>query len=294
MPVPPVPAAEIAADVRRALEEDIGAGDLSAALIPSGPGEATVITRAAGVLCGRAWFDAAFLQLNPEIRSIWHAADGDEVAPGQILCELAGDAHALLSGERTALNFLQLLSGVASKTRRAVACVAGTRARIVDTRKTLPGLRQAQKYAVRVGGGDNHRLALWDAILLKENHILAAGSIRAALAAAFRAAEAAGARCRFIQIEVETLAELAEALAAGAPMVLLDNFDLATLAEAVALNHGRAILEASGGVDFVTLPAIAQTGVDRISIGALTKDIQALDLSMRFTVPQTANLRTAS
>jgi nicotinate-nucleotide pyrophosphorylase (carboxylating) len=279
----PIPLAdEIAANVRIALAEDIGPGDLTAALIPVGtPGRATVVTREAGVLCGVGWFDATFRALDPAIRVAWRAREGETIAPGQTLCALEGPARALLSGERTALNFLQLLSGVASKTRRHVEIVAGTKAGIVDTRKTLPGLRRAQKYAVRVGGGGNHRLALWDAILIKENHIMAAGGIRAAVEAAFQTAAARG-RCRFIQVEVETLAELEEALAAHAPMALLDNFSLPMLREAVALNRGRAVLEASGGLNQEQLRAIAETGVDRISIGALTKHVEALDLSMRF------------
>lgn len=277
--------AEIAANVDAALSEDVGPGDLTAALIPAGkPGRARVISREAAVLCGTAWFAECFRQLDPGLSITWHAAEGDAIAPEQLLCELEGEARVLLTGERTALNFLQLLSGVATKTRQYAQVVAGTRAQVVDTRKTLPGLRLAQKYAVRVGGGGNHRLALWDAILIKENHIMAAGSITAAVAAAFQVAEQSGGRCRFIQVEVENLAELEEALQAGAPMVLLDNFSLEMLRQAVALNQGRAILEASGGVTMEGLRAIAETGVDRISIGTLTKDVQALDLSMRFSI----------
>lgn len=282
----PVPLeAEIAANVRAALAEDVGAGDLTAELIPAGkPGRARVIAREAATLCGVAWFTECFRQLDPGVRISWHAQDGDRISPDQLLCDIKGEARVLLTGERSALNFLQLLSGVATKTRHYADLVAGTRAQVVDTRKTLPGLRLAQKFAVRVGGGGNHRLALWDAILIKENHIMAAGSISAAVAAARNVAEAAGGRCRFIQVEVENLAELEEALNAGAPMVLLDNFSLAMLREAVALNQGRAILEASGGVTEASLRAIAETGVDRISIGTLTKDVQALDLSMRFVI----------
>jgi nicotinate-nucleotide pyrophosphorylase (carboxylating) len=276
---------EIRANVRAALAEDIGAGDLTASLIPMGkPARATVITREAGVLCGIPWFNECFRQLDPAIHIVWQAAEGDMLAPCQPLCELEGEARKLLSGERAALNFLQLLSGVATKTRRYAQCVSGTRAQVVDTRKTLPGLRLAQKYAVRVGGGGNHRLALWDAILIKENHIMAAGGIRAAVAAAFKLAEAAQGRCRFIQVEVENLEELRESLEARAPWVLLDNFSLDMLREAVALNQGKAVLEASGGLALDKLRAIAETGIDRISIGALTKDVQALDLSMRFTL----------
>jgi nicotinate-nucleotide pyrophosphorylase (carboxylating) len=272
---------EIAADVRRALAEDVGPGDLSALLVPKAPAKASVITREPGVLCGTAWFDAAFLQLEAGARIHWHAKDGDAIAAGQALCSIEGDARTLLSGERTALNFLQLLSGVASKARRYADAVKGTKAQVVDTRKTLPGLRLAQKYAVLAGGGGNHRLALWDAILVKENHILAAGGIRPALDAAFALAKAEP-RCRFVQIEVEGIGELEEALAAGAKMVLLDNFGLPMLEEAVRTTGGRASLEASGGVGFESIRAIAETGVDRISVGALTKDVKALDLSMRF------------
>ena len=282
-PVPLEP--EISANVRAALAEDVGPGDLTAELIPAGkPGRARVIAREAATLCGTAWFTECFRQLDPSVRISWHARDGDRISPDQLLCDLEGEARVLLTGERSALNFLQLLSGVATKARHYADLVEGTRAQVVDTRKTLPGLRLAQKYAVRVGGGGNHRLALWDAILIKENHIMAAGSITAAVAAARTVAEAAGGRCRFIQVEVENLRELEEALNAGAPMVLLDNFSLAMLAQAVALNQGRAILEASGGVTEASLRAIAETGVDRISIGTLTKDVQALDLSMRFVI----------
>lgn len=270
-------------DVTAALTEDIGAGDLTAQLVPSGqPARATVISREAGVLCGCAWFDACFQRLDPETRITWAANDGDRIAPGQTLCTIEGDARALLSAERSALNFLQLLSAVASKARIYADAIADTKAQVVDTRKTLPGLRIAQKYAVRVGGGANHRLALWDAILIKENHILAAGGIRPALEAARATAEAAGERCRFIQIEVENLDELREALDAGAIMILLDNFSLDMMREAANINAGRAILEASGNVTLETLRPIALTGVDRISIGALTKDVTAMDLSMRF------------
>jgi nicotinate-nucleotide pyrophosphorylase (carboxylating) len=282
-PVPLAP--EIAANVAAALREDVGAGDLTADLIPADrTGAATVIAREAAVLCGTAWFDACFRQIDPDVRIDWLATDGDRIAPEQVLCRLTGQARSLLTGERSALNFLQLLSGVASKTRIYADVVAGTRAQVVDTRKTLPGLRLAQKYAVLVGGGGNHRLALWDAILIKENHIMAAGSIAAALAAARAVAQAAGPRCRFVQVEVENLAELDEALQAGAGMVLLDNFPLDMMRAATTGNAGRAILEASGGVSLEGLRAIAETGVDRISIGALTKDVKALDLSMRFSV----------
>ncbi len=270
----------IAENVRAALAEDLGeAGDLTAQLIPADQrARARVITREAAVLAGRPWFDACFRALDASVRITWHAADGDAIAAGQTLCEIEGNARALLSAERPALNFLQTLSGVASLTRRYVEAIAGTRARIYDTRKTLPGLRLAQKYAVRIGGGANHRTGLFDGILIKENHIAAAGGVRPALEAAFRLAP----RGVFVQIEVETLVQLEEALAAGARLILLDNFDLAGMREAVRLTAGRAELEASGGVNLETVRAIAETGVDRISVGALTKHVRAVDLSMRF------------
>jgi nicotinate-nucleotide pyrophosphorylase (carboxylating) len=277
------PAAEIERNVDGALAEDVAGGDLTAQLIPAGqPGTATVISREAATLCGTAWFEAAFRKVDPACRITWHAQDGDRVQPNQLLCDIAGPARALLTAERTGLNFLQLLSGVATRTRRFVDTVAGTRARIVDTRKTLPGLRLAQKYAVTCGGGDNHRIGLYDAILIKENHIMAAGGIAQAVAAAKAVAAAATVPCKFIQVEVENLEELRQALAAGATMVLLDNMSLADMAEASRLAAGQAVLEASGGVSLETVRAIAETGVDRISIGGLTKDVQALDLSMRF------------
>lgn len=276
-------AEEITRNVAAALAEDVGAGDLTAALVPAARTmRATVVAREAGVLCGRDWFDACVLRLDPEARVSWSAEEGGRIEAGQVLCTLQGDARALLTAERSALNFLQLLAAVASKTRIYADAIAGTRAQVVDTRKTLPGLRIAQKYAVRAGGGGNHRLALWDAILIKENHIHAAGGIAQAVAAARTIAAQAGGRCKFIQVEVENLSELQEALAAGADMILLDNFTLETLREAVHLNAGRAVLEASGNVTLPTLRAIAETGVDRISVGALTKDVKALDLSMRF------------
>ena len=275
---------EIARNVAAALAEDVGAGDLTASLIPSDRrGQATVIARESAIVCGTDWFTAAFAALSKDIDIEWKVRDGDRVEPNALLCTLRGPARVLLTGERTALNFLQLLSGVATKTHVFVHTVAGTRAQIVDTRKTLPGLRVAQKYAVWCGGGGNHRMGLHDAILVKENHILAAGGIAAVLQNSSAIAAASGGRCQFIQIEVENLAELDEALAAGAKMVLLDNFDLVALRQAVALTGGRAILEASGGVNLETVRAIAETGVDRISIGGLSKDVQALDLSMRFT-----------
>jgi nicotinate-nucleotide pyrophosphorylase (carboxylating) len=276
-------AEEIERNVAAALAEDVGAGDLTAQLVPADKHvRATVISREHAVLCGTAWFVRCFNSLDPAIAMTWHAADGERVAPGQTLCEMSGPARTLLTGERTALNFLQMLSGVATKTRQFADAVAGTPAQIVDTRKTLPGLRLAQKYAVLCGGGGNHRLGLYDAILIKENHILAAGSIAAALAEASKIADAAGGLCKFIQVEVETLDELQQALAAGAKMILLDNMTLGQMREAVAITSGRALLEASGNVSLDTVRGIAETGVNRISIGGLTKDVQALDLSMRF------------
>lgn len=275
--------AEIERNVTAALAEDIGAGDLTAALIPAGrQATATVISREDATICGTAWFDRVFARLDPGVRVTWRARDGEHVGANTILCELAGPARVLLTGERSALNFLQLLSGVATKARRYADAVAGTRAQVVDTRKTLPGLRLAEKYAVWCGGGGNHRLGLHDAILIKENHIMAAGSIGAALAAAQDVAQASAGRCQFIQIEVESLDELQQAIDAGAKMVLLDNFSLDEMRDAVSLAGGRLILEASGGISLDTLRAIAETGVDRISIGTLTKDVKALDLSMRF------------
>lgn len=276
-------AEEISRNVAAALAEDVGAGDLTASLVP---GErrvkATVISREAGVVCGTAWFDECVARLDPSATVSWQVADGERIAPNQLLCEIDGNGRALLTAERSALNFLQLLSAVASKARTYADAIAGTQAQVVDTRKTLPGLRIAQKYAVRAGGGGNHRLALWDAILIKENHIHAAGGIAQAMAAAKRVAEQAKDRCQFIQIEVENLDELNQALTAGATMILLDNFTLEMMREAATINAGRAVLEASGNVTLDTIRGIAETGVDRISVGALTKDVKALDLSMRF------------
>ncbi|HET7774754.1 MAG TPA: carboxylating nicotinate-nucleotide diphosphorylase [Azospira sp.] len=276
-------ALEIDRNVDAALAEDVASGDLTAQLIPAGqPGTATVISREEATLCGTAWFDAAFRKVDAACRITWHAQDGDRVKPGQLLCDIAGPARALLTAERTGLNFLQLLSGVATRTRRFVDTVTGTKAQIVDTRKTLPGLRLAQKYAVTCGGGANHRIGLYDAILIKENHILAAGGIAQAMAAAQAVAATASVPCKFIQVEVENLQELQQALDAGATMVLLDNMSLADMSQASRIAAGKAVLEASGGVSLETVRAIAETGVDRISIGGLTKDVQALDLSMRF------------
>ncbi len=270
--------AEIARNVDAALAEDVGGGDWTARLVPEATqARATIIAREACTLAGRPWFEAVFRRLDAGVAITWHFDDGASVPQGAVIATLEGPARALLTGERAALNFLQTLSAVATATRRYVEAARGTRAKIVDTRKTLPGLRVAQKYAVRMGGGTNHRMGLHDAMLIKENHIAAAGGVRQVLAAA-RAVAPAGI---WTQIEVETLAQLEEALAEGATMVLLDNMDLETMRRAVAITAGRAELEASGGVTFDTVRAIAETGVDRISIGALTKDVQAVDLSMR-------------
>ncbi len=269
---------EIQRTVAAALAEDIGTGDLTARLIPdSAEARGRVITREDAVLCGTAWFDAVFATLDPTSTILWHVQDGERVSAGQSLCDVVAGARALLTAERTALNFLQLLTGTATLTSRYVEAVAGTGAKIVDTRKTLPGLRLAQKYAVAVGGGTNHRVGLYDGILIKENHIIAAGGVAQVLAEAQRIAPSNV----FIEIEVENLDQLRAALDAGARMVLLDNMTLDEMAEAVALSGGRAELEASGGINLERVRAIAETGVDRISIGGLTKDIRAIDLSLR-------------
>ena len=270
---------EIDRNVAAALREDIGAGDWTAMLTPEGRrARASVICRTAAVLCGQAWFALVFRKLDPEVTLEWSVAEGERVAPGQMVCEIAGKARALLTGERCALNFLQTLSAVATATRRYVDIVAGTRAAIVDTRKTLPGLRLAQKYAVRIGGGLNHRIGLYDGVLIKENHVSAAGGVTQALEAARKVAP----KGVWIQIEVETLEQLEEALRAGATMILLDNMTPDQMREAVARTAGRAQLEASGGITLENVRAIADTGVDRISIGSLTKDVKGVDLSMRF------------
>lgn len=269
----------VTADVTRALLEDVGTGDLTARLVPEGrTAHARLMTRQTGILCGVEWFRRTFEELDPDVEIFWHHADGEEIVADSSLCEIEGDARALLTAERTAMNFVQLLSGVATKARRYVRAVEGTRARIYDTRKTLPGLRIAQKYAVRAGGAQNHRIGLYDGILLKENHLLAAGGVRPAVQAALREAPEGA----MVQVEVETLEQLAEALSAGARLVLLDNFDLAKMREAVAIAGDRAELEASGGINLKTVRAFAETGVHRISVGSLTKDVEALDLSMRF------------
>jgi nicotinate-nucleotide pyrophosphorylase (carboxylating) len=265
-------------DVQRALHEDIGDGDRTAALVPEGPAHAELLVRDAAVLSGIPWFDEVFRQLNQHVQITWLARDGETVRPGQILCRVEGPARALLTGERTALNFLQTLSGTATTVARYVAAVRGTRAHILDTRKTIPGLRQAQKYAVRCGGGLNHRMGLYDAILIKENHIAAAGSVRAALEQARRQTSPG----LPVEIEVESLDQLREALDAGATRILLDNLDLEQMRTAVRLADQRASLEASGGITLDTIRAVAETGVDFISIGSLTKHVHAIDLSLRF------------
>jgi nicotinate-nucleotide pyrophosphorylase (carboxylating) len=275
--------AQLAAiDCARALQEDLGSGDLTAGLIDATrSARAHVLARESAIICGAPWVEAALRQLDPAARMQWRVAEGQRCLPDQVVLEMAGAARALLSAERTALNFLQLLSAVATKTATYVEAVKGTRAQIVDTRKTLPGLRLAQKYAVKTGGGTNHRIGLYDAVLIKENHIAAAGGVTPALQAAAHLMTGVAARARFIEIEVETLVQLEEALHAGAKMVLLDNMNLSTLREAVRINAGRAVLEISGGVTLDSVRALAETGVDRISIGALTKDVKATDFSMR-------------
>ncbi|MEJ2692469.1 MAG: carboxylating nicotinate-nucleotide diphosphorylase [Candidatus Thiodiazotropha sp.] len=269
----------ISQQVSLALQEDLGSGDLTAGLIGAAKtSQVELICRESAVLCGREWFDEVFRQLSAEVTSEWYASDGEHLRPGQRLCRLQGNTRTLLSGERTALNYLQTLSGTATLARRYADAVAGTGARVLDTRKTIPGLRLQQKYAVSCGGCANHRVGLFDAILIKENHIHAAGSARQA----FLAAQASAPTGVSIEIEVESLEQLAEVLEAGARRVLLDNFDLADLRQAVALNAGQACLEASGNVNLETIRAIAETGVNDISVGALTKDVKAVDLSMLF------------
>ncbi|RFP19470.1 MULTISPECIES: carboxylating nicotinate-nucleotide diphosphorylase [unclassified Duganella] len=260
-----------------ALLEDVGSGDLTGLLVPDG-GRATarVIVREDAVLCGAPWFEGIMNCMQAGIEIDWQYAEGDLMKADSLVCTIQGPARALLTAERASLNFLQLLSGVATATRKYVDVIAGTRAAILDTRKTMPGLRLAQKYAVRVGGGQNQRLALYDGILIKENHIAAAGGITAAVLAAKRLEKGVS-----IQVEVESIAELEEALAADATSILLDNFSLDMMRDAVRLNAGRALLEASGGINFDTVRAIAETGVDRISIGSLTKDVRATDYSLR-------------
>jgi nicotinate-nucleotide pyrophosphorylase (carboxylating) len=277
--VPELPA-DLGSQVEAALAEDIGRGDVTAALVPAAQRvRGRVVTREAAVLAGRAWVDETFRRLDGAVELTWHAADGERISAGQTLFEIAGPARAVLTGERTALNFLQLLSGTATAARAYVDAVAGTRCRILDTRKTLPGLRTAQKYSVRCGGGDNHRLGLFDLVLIKENHIAAAGSITAAIAAARAGPARVG-----IEVEVETPQELEEALAATPDMILLDEFSLSDMRAAVALRDARATqvkLEASGSVTLKSVRGIAETGVDYVSVGAITKHVAAVDLSMR-------------
>ncbi len=287
---------DIAAMVATALAEDIGSGDLTASLVPeSAMARATVTTREDMVMCGQAWFDEVYRQLDPAVRVDWAVEESATVVAGTTLCSLSGPARVLLTGERTALNFVQLLAGTATRAAAFAAAVAGTKTRVLDTRKTVPGLRSAQKYAVRCGGCDNHRHGLWDGILIKENHIAAAGGIAAAVRAARSSLGTVGAPPTRregpnsppsieIEVEVESLDQLDQAITAGADIALLDNFTVEQVAEAVARAGGRILLEASGNVTLATLPALAATGVDRISTGALTKDIQTIDLSMRFVL----------
>jgi nicotinate-nucleotide pyrophosphorylase (carboxylating) len=269
-------AATVEADVRRALAEDIGSGDVTAELLPDVADTAYLLCKEEAVVCGRPWFDRCHRLLDPEVGIAWHVAEGEKVAAGTLLATLDGRARALVTAERTSLNFMQTLCATATVTAAHVAAVAGTRARILDTRKTIPGLRAAQKYAVRVGGGTNHRIGLYDAVMLKENHIRAAGSIEGAVR---------NARERFaalpVVVEVETLAQLREALGTGCDRILIDDFDAAMRREAVAIAAGRVPLEVSGGVDLSGLRAIAEDGVDCISIGALTKHVRAIDLSLK-------------
>ncbi|MBB1472630.1 carboxylating nicotinate-nucleotide diphosphorylase [Luteimonas sp. MC1782] len=276
----PPPADMVAADVARALAEDIGTGDVTAALLPDAPEVAYLLCKEDAVVCGRPWFDACHRALDPDVVIDWRVAEGDRARAGAVLATLAGRTRALVSAERSSLNFLQTLGGTATTVAAHVAAVCGTGARILDTRKTLPGLRLAQKYAVRVGGGGNHRMGLYDAVMLKENHVRAAGSIAAAIAAA-RASQPT----LPLIVEVETLAELADALAAGCDRILIDDFDAATRREAVRITAGRIPLEVSGGVDLVAVRAIAEDGVDCISIGGLTKHVRAVDLSLKLGPP---------
>lgn len=272
----PPPADVIASDVARALAEDLGNGDVTAALLPDAADIAYLLCKETSVIAGRPWFDACHRALDPDVVIEWRVAEGDHVQAGTVLATLAGRSRALVSAERTSLNFMQTLSGTATTTAAHVEAVRGTRTKILDTRKTLPGLRLAQKYAVRCGGGGNHRIGLFDAVMLKENHVRAAGSIGAAV----RSARAAQPGLPLI-VEVETLAQLEEALAAGCDRILIDDFDADARREAVRIANGRIPLEVSGGVDLATLRGIAEDGVDCISIGALTKHVHAIDLSMK-------------
>lgn len=273
-------ATEIEANVRRALAEDIGSGDITAQLIPPERlAHAKVITRESAVICGTAWVDAVFRQLDPRVAVHWHIQDGQRTEPNQVLFELEGPARALLSGERSALNFLQTFSAVATRCQHYADLVQGTAVKLLDTRKTLPGLRLAQKYAVTQGGCHNHRIGLYDAFLIKENHIAACGGIAQAVTTAHKIAPG-----KPVEVEVESLEELRQALDAGADIIMLDELSLDEMREAVSLTTGRAKLEASGGINENTLRAIAETGVDYVSIGTLTKDVKAVDLSMRLSV----------
>jgi len=276
----PVPA-DLPQQVARALAEDVGAGDLTAALIAAERmGRAAVITREPAIVCGIPYVEASFAQVDPRVKLEWQIVEGDSVAAGQLLLKLAGPARALLTGERTALNFLQLLSGTATAAHAYAVVLEGTPCRLLDTRKTIPGLRSAQKYAVRVGGGHNHRMGLFDGILIKENHIVAAGSIARAVSAAKR-----GPTQVPVEVEVENLSELRQAIDAGADIAMLDEFSLQAMREAVAVNAAspRPLkLEASGGITLTTIREIAETGVDFISVGSITKHVRAVDLSMRF------------
>jgi nicotinate-nucleotide pyrophosphorylase (carboxylating) len=276
-PAPPRPE-QVADDVRRALAEDIGDGDLTAALLPPNQRlDTRVVCREPAVFCGRPWFDETFRRLDDALVVTWATDDGEELAPGNTVCRVTGPAAPLLSGERTALNFIQTLSGTATLTRRYVDELAGTGTRLLDTRKTLPGLRLAQKYAVRCGGGENHRIGLFDAVLIKENHLEAAGGVGPAVASALERHPDV-----LVEVEVENLTQLAEAIRAGAHRALLDNFSLDDLRSAVALANGRLALEASGNVTLEGLAEVAATGVDFISTGAITKHVHAIDFSLRF------------
>uniref|UniRef100_A0A450YPI3 Probable nicotinate-nucleotide pyrophosphorylase [carboxylating] n=1 Tax=Candidatus Kentrum sp. SD TaxID=2126332 RepID=A0A450YPI3_9GAMM len=269
---------DITETVRRALAEDVGDGDITSALLPDGSlASATLISREDAVLCGIPWFDGVFGQLDDRIKTVWEVADGDGIGPDQVICRITGPARAMLTGERTALNFLQSLSGTATLARKYAREIQGTKTRILDTRKTIPGLRAAQKYAVRCGGCYNHRMGLYDGILIKENHILAAGSLPAAVRLARERNQDVP-----VEVEVESLEECREALDSNAHIILLDNFDLQQIEEAVRINAGRAKLEVSGGVGLTELRRVAETGVDYISIGSLTKHVRAVDFSLRF------------
>lgn len=282
LPHPPLapPQEQIDADVARALAEDIGSGDVTAALLPDAADVAYLLCKQGAVIAGRPWFDATHRALDPQVRIDWRVLEGDHVSAGTVLATLSGRSRSLVSAERTSLNFLQTLSGTATTTARYVAAVAGTKARILDTRKTLPGLRLAQKYAVRCGGGDNHRIGLFDTVMLKENHIRAAGSLTAAV----HAARAQQPKLPLV-VEVEDLQQLQEALTAGCERILIDDFSAAMRRDAVRITAGRIPLEVSGSVDMSTLRAIAEDGVDCISIGGLTKHVQAIDLSLKLGPP---------